>query len=714
MSPYSHSKSGTCIPDKQLKKMKRHRNQLLAGLAVCALACVALPSCDDGFPDGKVRSGNDICFGISESGVPTRGGGGERTAGQFILRGEDAADTLCVRMTVEDGILSGRAATRGVPVTSLGAYGSFRVLAYWQSGGVQNSGFYMDETAADRGGNRWATANAYYWPGADDALRFCAYAPADAGIVAPSTPETAGLEYSVPAKAGDQKDVVVATTDYMPGDSRVVVPLAFRHICTAVRFVTGTMNPGTVERIALKGIHSRGLYDMDAAPDAAWTLGYETADFVQQPGIAVGAGTPAETLLTPADSTFMMLPQDLHEDALVEVVFNDAVNGRRTLTASLSGQVWEAGKTVTYRLSISNDDDLLEFADSEIPVQDAHYVICPVHLKVGDLNRDSWEVVSDQSWVTLQPELSSFEQDGFWIENASRKPLLGGNAVGAVTVYAFLEENYPSTAPRTATLRLRYKGSPDEIEDEITITQLPPADCGAFACERLEEGIFPWGFAWEGIFEDFETSQGGAGHIPQGQEKKYIAAIRQMFDPLPDFVILTPQDGVLLRIDYSQININVSDSPDNGWKNTWDLYNYDGIGLVSSIKDFVIALGGIHVVNGTEVVIVNPTNFAALGALKKNKFTLTTDQIKDPAGGPGYITVQNVVLSEQDANWYLPAQTQYGLIADPAYPLSGTYWTSTAEISETDNTRAWMYDAGGGNTIGNRNGTYRIRAVRRR
>lgn len=100
--------------------------------------------------------------------------------------------------------------------------------------------------------------------------------------------------------------------------------------------------------------------------------------------MATGSTTAEGTKLNADDATFMLLPQTLGADSKLEVMFHDNISGRdRLLTASLNGAEWPMGKTVTYRLSITPEYEL-EFT-SEPQVQDAHYVIHPIKIKVDPI-----------------------------------------------------------------------------------------------------------------------------------------------------------------------------------------------------------------------------------------------------------------------------------------------------------------------------------------
>ena len=120
--------------------------------------CLLLFSCSKEFPDGSDaghagKYSESISFGVAPDGsdgnVQTKGVaaglGNGYVSGQFVLRSQDSADTLCVRAIVSEGISGGRqAVTRAAPVSEGNFYDAFHVLAYWKKGGqlVQEQ-FYM-------------------------------------------------------------------------------------------------------------------------------------------------------------------------------------------------------------------------------------------------------------------------------------------------------------------------------------------------------------------------------------------------------------------------------------------------------------------------------------------------------------------------------------------------------------------------------------------
>lgn len=689
----------------------------MTGSMTTLLACLLLFSCKDGdlLDSGSNSSiGKDcdhICFGISGTGNPlTRGAVGtdkqEHTAGRFVLRSADSPDTLCVRATVSDGIgcssFSGETpVTRSAPVSSLSEYGVFHVQAHCKEGGTLVNTFYMDDSVTYRTGN-WSTENVYYWPGAARTLQFFAWAPVDAGLTAPEGPGSTALVYAVPETVDMQKDLVVATTDEIEGNRNEVVPLGFNHICTAVRFVTGSrMQPGTIRSVALKGVRYKGSYDMATEK---WTQDNDTADFTQSLDKEMSGNETDGTAVATNEATFMMLPQEsLPEGAVVEVVFADSTGAERTLSASVAGMEWPQGKTVAYKLSVSPEYEL-EFI-SEPKMQDAHYVICPIKIKVGHNVPGGWTLTStDPENVTLRTDLTVLTRRGFWVEEDRGSASINGTTVGDdITVYAFLTEN-AGEETREIDLELRPTDMPEAPPATFTISQLCPSWNGVLGCERFEEydegySGYPWGFLWD---SDMKITY-DAEEVPVSRRIVlfFHLGLFNNDDFVKQDISLVPYYHHIV-IDFSKISpLDVASSPDDGVINTWEVYNFDGIHEASSIME-MLEEWGIH---PDKELPANPTLFAARMCALKNKFNKEVVQEQGQ-------TVERAILKRENLVWYLPAMNEAPKMKDNAYPLdNGDYWTSTA-IDDGQN--AYKYTVGGVTSSEIRTSGLRVRAVRKK
>lgn len=694
--------------------MKANKNLYrITGKIAALLSCLLLFSCnsddmlDEIGANGAGKYRDNICFGItSDESVQTKGNkpaDNGYTSDSFVLRSENSDDTLCVNAIVTDGIESSdsvkqHAMTRGAAVTQDDFYDKFHVLAYWKKDGTSTGQFYMNTDVTDKGNNLWSSDRTYIWPGKAHTLTFYAWAPADAGITSPSSPESTTLEYTVPTTVTDQKDVVVATTEEIAGNANTTQPLAFRHICTAVKFKVGDqMQAGTIKKITISGVHNSGAYDM--ASDS-WQLGSNTTGFSIEQDIEM-TGNESGSMITDGENTFMMLPQELPAGAKVEIIFHDSQAGTdRTFSASIGGMTWPQGKTVTYTLSITPEYEL-EFI-SEPELQDAHYIIYPIHIKAGDVP-GGWTITSsDPDNVTLRTDLTILTRRGFWIEEDKGTASIRSTAQGDdITIYAFLTEN-AGEENRKITLEMRPTNLPDAAPQTFTIEQLCPSWNGNLGCERIEEydeGFtgYPWGFKWDKdliIYYDFGWLFDNLGY--KAITFFYLTFFQNNPWVTQDISIL--HYGV--RFNFGQMGApNVALDANNGRENTLELYNYNGLNEASSMMEMFEEWG----ITPDQDLPTNPTIFAARTCALKNKFNKeisTTDQGQ---------TVERAVLYPENLKWYLPAQNQAPQMKDANYPLSGEYWTSTG-IS--DNLNAYKYTVGGSTSAVDRNTSLRVRAVR--
>ena len=731
--------------------MKAYKNRyLMTGRMTALLTSLLLFSCNsddflDNDSDSNIGKYSDhICFDISGTESPlTRGIVGtdkvkeEHTAGRFVLRSADTPDTLCVRTTISDGIdcssFSGETpVTRSVPVSSLDEYGSFHVQAHCKENGTLVNTFYMNDDVTYQNGD-WSTENVHYWPGATRTLQFFAWAPVDAGLIAPEAPGSTTLTYTVPTTVSEQKDLVVATTEEIAGNKNEVVPLVFNHICTAVRFVTGSqMQPGTIKSVALKGVQDRGSYDL---ANGKWTLNDDVNDFTQSLNKEMSGNETDGTEVATGEATFMMLPQTLPANAKVEVVFHStATNTDRTLEATIGDMEWPQGKTVTYKLSISPEYNMSIECEGKV---DAHYVIQKIQI-----NADcDWTLTSDVEWLTFtdytyntsNPEERPLGLNGYWIRSERGNQSFSGS--GDKELYAYYDENV-SEENRVANLTLAYKGKSAEGNTKA-ITQYCPAWSENAGYERFEEdpNTYPFGYAWDrqvvftaepkfslsGGFEEILRQLLGAyvfRDIANDAINEYNAGTYvKVEEETVTFLFWAFTTKTTVTIDYSNFNAIGSEhiSTDDGLSNTRYLYGFENIGQVSTIENRLRdnAVGTFHetVLNDSHDIPID--QFAVRMIAKKNEFQKIIRESTVEGETVKYI---EAFIDTENIHWYLPASNEQtslrnGLVEGSDEPLNGTYWSSTAV---NDNANANTYNAEGSSNQEDRMVKHKMRAAVRK
>lgn len=683
---------------------------MTAGMAAVLLS-VTLFSCSSDVPyeHTDYSTTDNICFGISDYGNGTRAAAANEaiTTDRYVLRSSESSDTLCVRAVVSDGIGKAAAhhATRASMQTTM--YDQFNVVAQLKkSDGNIAPRYYMNEVATKQGVVWQPSSSIYYWPD-NGSLRFLAWAPIDAELdespVKPSEDvNKTTIKYTVPAELSKQRDLVAAATGYNASPAGGVcapVSLQFKHLCTAVVVKTGaTMAPGTIKSVTVTNVRNSGTYDMLRS---AWTLNDATTSYTVSPNMATGSTTAEGTKLNADDATFMLLPQTLGADSKLEVMFHDNISGRdRLLTASLNGAEWPMGKTVTYRLSITPEYEL-EFT-SEPQVQDAHYVIYPITIKAENLGANGWKLVSnDTRNVTFvenfgNDDIKRLVDNGYWLKDYCGKSELTSTTRGDIKVYVFIKENI-TDADRDIKLTLTPADYPNAAPVTFDFKQYCPAWNNGIGVERKQETDYPWGFNWD-------SSMKITYSMPKGF---WMGIWHALFTIFGNTKYVT-QEGYAwtgtwkVTVDFSKVpKLTTATSATDGLKNTWEIYNFEGISDAETIMRQLESWGGVP----DKTLPTNPTEFAAAACAKKNPFGVT---INTKDGQNLYLPT----LSQSDLVWYLPAQDEAPNMVDGIYPLSGNYWTSTA-ITDPGTT-SYKYTVGASASPEDRNNFIHVRAVRKR
>lgn len=280
------------------------------------------------------------------------------------------------------------AQTRGTMSTKIGDYGSFGVTAIYKEG--ENNVLLLDNAKAEKtDGEFWGFTNNSNarWP-IGSTVSFHAYAPhssADKSMLTYGVDKDnvqTQITYTASTTADDiinQPDLIVATNtgSRQLSDADDAVQLDFYHALTAVSFaidkdladVVG--QGGKMTSVTLKGIPNKGKCQLSVSsatanvPTADWTIDNGTGEYtfdLSNANIVVGDKDQA---LTSANQTLMMIPQTLPEGA--ELCFNLDMNGTtQEWKVPLKGQVWEAGKSIIYKLS-SNSINMLDDAKVVYP-----------------------------------------------------------------------------------------------------------------------------------------------------------------------------------------------------------------------------------------------------------------------------------------------------------------------------------------------------------
>ena len=335
-----------------------------------ALSALVFASCSesDGLSSGIPLSKEKIAFAATlqdgwnggtsaEAGNSSRAGkptfSGLAMEQKVLTANEGLAKPLYLHPleTENTSVMNAMPQTRGA-MNESSTVGSFGVSAVYSKGGA-NSSFFQNEEATQNG-NYWFTSSNATWP-LDGSVSFYAYAPYNETSLSlqgsDDVVKNKTIRYTANTDFSKQPDLIVAKSEnnaFTSSTANKAVGLSFSHALTAITFsISADMIPGTVKSITVSGVYGQGDYDLS---NASWASLANPSTYAITLNASVKAGE--SKALTDKTSALMMIPQNLGADAKVSMVFNDGAKDK-SVSFSLSGTSWTAGKHITYVLSSS-------------------------------------------------------------------------------------------------------------------------------------------------------------------------------------------------------------------------------------------------------------------------------------------------------------------------------------------------------------------------
>ena len=239
----------------------------------------------------------------------------------------------------------------------------FGISAIYNDGTTDKA--YFVNNKATKVGDLWFTENKTKWPASTNGLSFYAYAPhsndnsmlrlADGDEIAQSKQ----IQYEASSTdIVNQPDFVVANSKdnkLVSGKAQPSVNLTFSHALTAISFVAAKdILSGTVKSVSFKNVKGNGIYNLETG---SWTSVDTPMDFtllLGTDGNGVTVNGTSDIALTSGTQNFMMIPQSFtSDDSKVVMELEEADGTSYHLEAPLKTE-WQAGHTVTYRLSSSS------------------------------------------------------------------------------------------------------------------------------------------------------------------------------------------------------------------------------------------------------------------------------------------------------------------------------------------------------------------------
>lgn len=355
-------------------KCKRYIYRHLAILiaVVAAIFC----SCSDEFDVASSSSPNDyICI---EAAM-------ENESANIVARSiETGINTEETEWLYDVSSYNCKAATRAIPMKVL--EDSIGVLGYiFPKDQVMGAGC---ESWADMKNCKFIDINDEYCPevpllwssvGADNNLQVYAYSPYKGNSFSDDMTGYPQIPYIVPANVKEQKDIVVAEALVAPAEQKKPIQLTFNHMLTAVKFRTHFRCK--VKSVAIKNVYNSGSFSFE--PTVGWIVNTTGEGVKSDYIVSFGEGKEfkKDSLITSGDSTMMLIPQALPDDAMVEMVCcpYDEENGvylaEKKFTASLKGKVWKQKKIITYILHDKEEHNFiyLDLAAANVEISSSGY-----------------------------------------------------------------------------------------------------------------------------------------------------------------------------------------------------------------------------------------------------------------------------------------------------------------------------------------------------
>ena len=237
----------------------------------------------------------------------------------------------------------------------------FGISAIYNDGTTDKA--YFVNNKATKVGDLWFTENKDKWPASTNGLSFYAYAPYsnDNSMLRlagdDKIAQSKQIQYKASSDIVRQPDFVVANSKdnkLVSGKAQPSVNLTFSHALTAISFVAAKdILSGTVKSVSFKNVKGNGIYNLETG---TWTSVDTPMDFTLRLGTdgnGVTVNGTSDIALTSGTQNFMMIPQRFtSDDSKVVMELEEADGTSFHLEAPLKTE-WQAGHTVTYRLSSS-------------------------------------------------------------------------------------------------------------------------------------------------------------------------------------------------------------------------------------------------------------------------------------------------------------------------------------------------------------------------
>lgn len=441
------------------------------------LVCLLLPvlaACTEDYVydgDGNPLSTENVAFSTAVSAADSRSTRSDYVPYEPLELHNDADDFPIYLHTYEhpldeneESASSGRD-TRGLQVGNVrdlyDIHKSFAVIGNLENNGapyiaMQNTRLVNSSNEAR---NIWTTERPQRWHGSDR-IAFNAVAPyAHLSNLQNAVYRKNEISFSYTALKGNgtndaekQVDLLMATATRNRRETEATdyrVPLQFNHALSAIKFAVRDVIAGKIVSISIKGIASSGNCIYKASDDSSngsftWydQSGNESYTQVFNHEVTNGNYDPTDEsqdkLLTNAmpEKTFMVIPQEIPDDAEVEIIVERYNVAPLPATITVRGKIkandlkeWKAGYEYVYTVSTSKDNwvYVFEAEGNEAEGTENIYVYSPQHEKFDELGNNAYFNVksyryraNQQNYIEALPWKASHEgSNSYWVEGSS-------------------------------------------------------------------------------------------------------------------------------------------------------------------------------------------------------------------------------------------------------------------------------------------------------
>lgn len=433
-------------------------------MAACAGLIVCSSCTDEEFMKGSGKT-DKLIFGVSISdkwnaGPTTRST--ENNGPKYEAYKFDNSD-MWIIASEEEGIENAtfpekKMETRGMPVTNAktlkSVHQAFGVYAYYSDDQEFNqpAPYIINEEVSGLSENQpnsvqqWIAQSQHFWP-KNGFLKFYAFSPSSVSGIISTENNTLKLDYTVPETSADQPDILLALPQD-PANKPVYtcsehnnVNLTFRHVLSAVKIRAAESVTGKISKVSISGIQNKGMLNADdivltsaslnesnKTEDKAgignnnWTIDDTSSGIFSTPenweGIDLDATDISKddngtAVVVDDEVSFMLLPQELGDDATLTVEFEDG----NKLTGKIggNGKMWKMGHTYVYTISTTSIIPVFEVTPEVIIGKDGakkNYTVTSYELdtRTGEKKPLEWSV-TDKKYYEDDKEINT---PGYW------------------------------------------------------------------------------------------------------------------------------------------------------------------------------------------------------------------------------------------------------------------------------------------------------------